>query len=468
LLKRPLVLLFWALLLGILAGHNLQNRLGPLAALAPIPFCLASALFLKAHWRFLTVSICFFLVGAFLDMAQHRPSSLKDMAEKGHLVRLQGMVLEETKREDDSQVFILGVSGIEAKGGWIDTQEKVQVVIKAFPQDLMAGDVIQLVGTLQPIRGFKTPGAMGSQKRNLIRGIYTRLTVPDGRYVVLLLPEGGLASIKRQFLAFLKTSLPQELYPLAAAILLGEKALVPKELRESFSKTGLNHVLVVSGLHIGLLMGTSLFGLRWLLLRARRFIRPDLAISIAVVSSAIVVVTYTELTGFQVSGSRAMFMSLIFLFSVFLFRATDAWTTLSFAGIMVLSVDPHNLFSLSFQLSFLSVVGILWGHKNIIKPFSAWLDQKENMRPFFKKTLHYCFSIFVLSLSTNLFLLPILLSAFNRFSIIGIFTNIICVPILGLLIVPFGILGLSLSLFSYKLAYLVFLPCTFVLWCTYN
>ena len=394
----------------------------------------------------------------------HRPSHLMEFADSGQYVRLEGVVIEETKRAKDSQIFVLRAYKVKAKE-WKEVDEKVQVIVKTNFQRLFPGMRVLVMGKLSEIRGFRTPGAFKTQEKYNNKGIYTRLTIKDGRYLVFLdnkdkFPGKWLQALREDSLSFLTQNLPEGINNLACAILLGEKAPLSYETKELFSKAGLSHVLVVSGLHIGLVMAVSFFSIRW----ALRYI-PIVSQWHSVVVPAFfaggMVILYTYLTGLQISGTRAMIMSLMCVISLVIFRLTDPWTTLCFAGILIVAMDPHRLFSLSFQLSFLSVVGILWTNRQLVMPLSNWFQHKNQTPWVPRKLIIYATSLLLLSVGTNLFILPILVYNFNQFSIVGVLSNIVCVPILGALVVPFGIASIIMHNISSNLAEILLFPCGF-------
>ena len=119
-------------------------------------------------------------------------------------------------------------------------------------------------------------------------------------------------------------------------------------------------MLAVSGLHIGLVAWISFFLFKGLLsLSYKIALRTDIR-KLASILTSIPVIGYTCLAGFQVSSQRAMIMALAFLWSLILGREKDVWSTLALAGLLILALDPQAVFSISFQLSFVAVIGILW------------------------------------------------------------------------------------------------------------
>jgi competence protein ComEC len=153
------------------------------------------------------------------------------------------------------------------------------------------------------------------------------------------------------------------------------------------------------------------------------------------------VVAYTCLAGFQVSSQRAMIMALVYLWSMILGREKEIWSTFALAALIVLAVDPHSLFSISFQLSFGAVIGILWLAPGIYDKMSAFVSKDAKKKRIIARLYIYFAGLIAVTLSAMIFLLPIIAFYFHRISIVALPANLTSVPILGLWIIPAGLLS---------------------------
>ena len=113
-----------------------------------------------------------------------------------------------------------------------------------------------------------------------------------------------------------------------------------------------------------------------------------------------------------------MMMVLAFLFSMILGREKDVWSTLALAALVVLAVDPHAIFAISFQLSFLAVVGILWLAPWIFSviSFKAYDIRKGVLYRFY---VYFC-GLASVTISAMLFLLPVTSFYFHRVSLVSL------------------------------------------------
>ena len=139
---------------------------------------------------------------------------------------------------------------------------------------------------------------------------------------------------------------PEKEAALADAMLIGENALVGRELLADFQRTGTYHVLVISGLKVSILALVTF----WLLRRARV---SDFAAGVIVI---FLTVAYAVLTGVGAPVWRATLMLALYLCTRLLYRRKAVLNAIGVAALLLLLIDPPALFGASFQLSFLCVL----------------------------------------------------------------------------------------------------------------
>ena len=212
---------------------------------------------------------------------------------------------------------------------------------------------------------------------------------------------------------------------LATSLLLGDKSKLDIDIRNSFSATGIAHILCVSGLHIGLILGFIQLITKFICLLGLRFyyFRQILLVIIAWVIALII--------GCTPSALRVALMFTIFSLSKFLPLQTNSLNTLYCTAFFLLIADPLLLFDISFQLSFLAVLGILVGVPLIEKLFS-----KHKIKSYFKPIIKNA----TISLSAQVFTTPIIIYKFKTFPILFLLTNVIVVPFLAFLLISIIIL----------------------------
>lgn len=451
--KRPLVPVFFCFAGGILIGrfitfsHNLLSGLSILIALLLLLLFKYSDK-IKSY----IFSVLFLLSGMFLIACYGNDVDLVDITG-GKKVIIEGTVLNLPRINDQIKRFELKTEKIFIEDKVLNISDKVLVTVYNNSEIFPIGMRIRFPARLRPFTNFKNPGAYNYELSMQLRKISCNASVSDGRYIV---PMGRgdpgvviktIEYIRKPVREFLKDKLSTRDYAIYRALLLGERQGINDELREPFNVTGMSHVLAVSGLHIGIIAWLSFFMCRSLLALSERLIINHDIKKIAAVIACLPVIAYTGLSGFQVSGQRAMIMALTYLLSIVLGKERDIWSTLIFAAFIILAIDPRSLESISFQLTFLAVTGILWltpYFQNIFPDPSVIFKHNE----IFKKCYFYFTGMISASLSAMTFLLPVTVFYFYRISCVTVFSNLIIIPLLGFIILPAGMLALMALVLS--------------------
>ncbi|MFH1481408.1 MAG: DNA internalization-related competence protein ComEC/Rec2, partial [Pseudomonadota bacterium] len=459
---RPLILILLSFAGGIGLGHGASSYqpifLTPLFIF--LLLLVISLLFIPFPLRLPATILLFFLLGILLDVSSHKGSALLSLAEKGERVVMEGTVLQPRFHDDKTARFEIQSHRVFSRGKVNTVRERVLLTIFNHPGRFSAGDAIRFPARLRVFKNFNNPGRYNYESAMGLRGLSCAASVSDGRYIVpmgrenlgfpMQMVEEARISVRRA----LSENVTQQNQALLRALLLGEREEIRWEWRESFNKTGLGHILAVSGLHIGLVAWLVFALLKYLLSRSYHL---TLKVDIRWVAALITcpaVIAYTGLTGFQISGQRAMIMVLAYLFSILLRREKEAWSTLSLAALVVLALDPHALFSASFQLSFGAVIGVLWLAPAFYGRISTFVGETTIRNPSLKTLYSYVTGLVAVTLSATLFLLPIVVFYFHRISLITVPANLTAVPILGLWVIPFGLLGIMILPLSLTLAHL--------------
>jgi competence protein ComEC len=192
---------------------------------------------------------------------------------------------------------------------------------------------------------------------------------------------------------------------LISAITLGEKGLLSNDVRDTFSAAGVSHILVVSGMHVGFIF-LIIMWLMSIMSHRRRWI--------VVVLGLIVLWSYALLTGLAPSVVRATFMfSMMLLFRVMgeKYRVKHA---LCLSATILILINPNVLFNVGFQLSYLAVCGIVYFYPLLYKRISTLKS-----RP-----LRWILSSVAVTVSAQIFTLPIVIYNFNQFPIYFILSNL--------------------------------------------
>jgi competence protein ComEC len=455
---RPLVPLLFAFMAGLLVGFfcvpaDSSLRIVPAASVA---FLLLIGLAVPAQARYPLYVLLFFFAGALLEQSSRQSSELAALAERQERLTIEGTILEPPVLREETVTAVVRVDRIQGMEPGKGAGEKIRVTVYKPETVLVLGDRILFPARLRAFRNFNNPGRYDYALAMEIRGLSCAASVTDGRRIVALgkgnlgFPFELLERARKPTREFFAERLSPRNQSLFQALILGEQEGIRSDLRKSFTVTGLGHVLSVSGLHVALVAGFSFALIRAILsLSYPLALRMDLRKTAALLT-CIPVVAYTCLAGFQVPSQRSMMMVLAFLFSMILGREKDVWSTLALAALVVLAVDPHSIFTISFQLSFLAVVGILWLGPGIFSliSFQAYEPRKGLLYRFY---LYFC-GLASVTLSATLFLLPVTSFYFHRVSLVSLPANMTALPIMGICILPVGLLAAACLPLSQALA----------------
>ncbi len=210
---------------------------------------------------------------------------------------------------------------------------------------------------------------------------------------------------------------------LARALLLGDRSGLSREQWEIFTRTGTNHLMAISGLHIGIVGGLCfLLGRRlWSLVpRLPLLVAAPRAAALAALAGAAV---YAGLAGFSVPTRRALIMLLVVLGGLLLRRAPGPANSLGLALLLVTALDPPAVLAAGFWLSFVAVAAILYGISGRLPDNGIWRRWGRTQWLVF------------------LGLFPLLLLLFHRVSLAAPLVNLLAVPWFSLVIVPLLLLG---------------------------
>ena len=463
--KRPLIWFLLSFTAGILADRSL---------LLPnhYPVCLTVVsgillLFLLAHRnpQLYFLSAVFFLSAILLDQVHRAPSLLSDLSANHQRVIIEGTVVRPVQRMQNMIRMAVRTDKIKVANKWFKEKKTVYVKVCNNLPKIDIGDRIRFSAYLKPFANPKTPGAYNYRAAMKAKGYFCAAYVYNGRHIIFT-GQGDLSflsvitkHLRTPIARLITENLDKKDAPLFYALILGEQQHIPRDIRKNFNRTGLGHLLAISGLHIGLVAWTCFFVFKKLLSLSYTLMLAWNIKKAAAIMTSVPVAIYSLIAGFGISTERAMIMVMVFLLSIILGREKDIASNVALAGIIILATNPGALFNISFQLSFCAVIGILWLVPPFVKKISVFREKEgqfHSVHKWLAGVLYYVTGLFAASLCATFFLLPLTAFYFHRISLVSIPANLCAVPILGLWILPFALLGTTTLLFSHYAASYLF------------
>ncbi|MDO8661790.1 MAG: ComEC/Rec2 family competence protein [Candidatus Omnitrophota bacterium] len=424
---------------GIIFAHFFKVYFWPLYSLG-LALLVICTIFIKKDLIFKRFSSCLiFICGAVLLTNTYILSKThisKFVSYKNDTVfTVKGFVNSQPQLKDNQVSFLLAVQELEFNRAHYKSCGEILVHLKEIKEGeegpegdshemrdchLRYGEALILRGTMhKPFKLYSD--RIAAIMRVNMPGCVIRLNRNCGNPVL-------------RFAYFLKGKIEEVIYQrlsklaagIANAMILGEERGIPVAVYDAMAKSGTVHILVVSGFNVGIV--AFIIILLFKVLRVPRKLRYLLAIPCLII--------YCLATGAQAPVARATIMAIFFLTGFLLKREPDIRNSFSLAALFILLINPREVFSISFQLSFASVAAIIF------------LDPKLNA--FFKteciklKLLRLITEGALVSLSAWVATLGLIAYNFRFLSPVTVLANIFIVPLATLITLS----GFSLVIIS--------------------
>ncbi len=264
---------------------------------------------------------------------------------------------------DRSSSFYLELTEAEATTGWIKTGGLVRVRVNEPIFDLRAGDRVQIYCILNKFNGPANPGEFDMAKYMARNGVFVAGSADSRQAIELLSSDAaGLYPKAKSWLSRIAVnSLLGGPYPrdqsesLLLALVLGYRTNIDKETYNAFRKTGLLHFVCLSGMNFAIVIGFV-----WWVCKTAGLMKPGRAI-VCTITAILFLMVVPE----NAPALRAAFICFAFCASFIFRRRSNPFNSLALSAVVLLLMKPTGIFQADWQLSFVSVLGILLFSKPI-------------------------------------------------------------------------------------------------------
>lgn len=312
------------------------------------------------------------------------------------------------------------------------------------------GDHIYMNARVSKVHTAGNPGAFDYARFLRRQGISGRTYVAGNRWKVRAVVDDEvplrlrMARYRQSLSAQYFSHLDSEEAAIVAAMSLGDKRSLAAAQRQSFSATGVSHVLALSGLHLGILFSLySLLVVNRLRSRRNRVLASLMGVAL--------LWGFALLVGFPLSLVRATVMFTLWQLSVVLYSDRNSLNNLALAALLILLFSPASLFDIGFQLSFSAVFFILFLMPHVPRP--RWLHRS--------RLLALLYGWLTVSIVAQIGTGPLVAYYFHTIPLVGLLGNLLAIPlayvILGLALVFFlipGFQGLTATLLGWCIRFL--------------
>lgn len=345
----------------------------------------------------------------------------------GEKVEFSGVIVDEPDLRENNQKLVVELE---------ESKEKTKVLVTVgLYEDFKYGDEVNIKGKLTKPENFTTDTGKEFDYINYLKkdGIYYLVNYAE---VEVISRDNGnpikrkLFTFKEKFLEKINFSITPPESLLMGGLILGEKASFSDELRQEFIDTGTIHIVALSGYNITIVA-------EWIM-KIFAFLPFYFSISVGMLS----IILFIFMTGGASTAVRAGIMAVLVLIARATGRTYDVGRALLLTAVIMIIFNPMILrYDVSFQLSFIATIGVIYFTPRIEKYF-MWVTKRFGLR-----------DVFSVTTAAYIFVLPFIVYKMGNLSLIAIPTNILILPF-----IPFTMLLGFLTGFIGLISYFAAVP----------
>ncbi|MBR5793619.1 MAG: ComEC/Rec2 family competence protein, partial [Anaerotignum sp.] len=403
---------FWAALY-IICGIYFRLGRSEMICLVFFAFSVVSAFWFvmktknKRYLLFLLFIVLGFVMAENSASRQTADMNLVGMAEGS------GVIIDEGRTTAGNAKFRIECDLTDKQGNSLHDVDIY--VIWSGEKVFEVGDRVHIEGEIRPFYTASVPGSYDEDLYLRTKGydgkMYPESMTYQGEETSLLIK---VAQARGKLHDTLDEILPATESGIMKAMLTGDKEDIPAESYDLYSKTGIVHILCISGLHMSILALYVSFLAEKVLKRSRRF-----SAGLTMAASLL----FLLFIGFTPSAVRAVTMICVVMTARIIFRSHDRLNEISLAALLILCIEPLYLFHIGFQLSFITVLGLCIAAEQ--------MEQKRNKDITWKEMITESLRF---SLYASLCSFPMVAYYFYYISPVGILANLVVIPMSGILL----------------------------------
>ncbi len=256
---------------------------------------------------------------------------------------------------DPSYRLEISAAAIRHADKWKPISGRALLFVQGDMPAIEAGDRIRIFGELSAPSPAHNPGEF--DRAAYLRSHRIRSQIQSQTECISIVQSGSrwnlsrwLEGVRKNAAGLFQQYLDPRQAELASAVFLGEREQIDSQRNEAFMATGTVHILAISGLHVGILAGALL----WIMRKA------PIPRVWGLILVALIIGLYALMVDVHPPVVRATILVLVICLSMCLRRPALSFNSLAAAALVVLAINPSDLFNVGAQLSFLSVAAIMW------------------------------------------------------------------------------------------------------------
>ena len=434
--KQPLLILWICFIFGILISEKLSLSTVLVHVFLSFSFLFLVFSFLKIHFFFkikdFVLSIFFLGLGVFAHELHNKKQISPNFPNSSEVVFTLDKKLNSNEKNKRYEVKILKVNEKSVDLGLVLSVPKEEKELD-FKHFYKAEIYLNKVKANAQDFGFDYQKYLGRKQ------IYFQGYAPNSFQVAEKENLTFSEKIRQKRLEVLQNidqaKLSEKSKEFTKGIILADRTEMDRETVEDFSKSGLVHILAISGSHMAIIF--------WLILLLLKPIFPANFRNVPIVISLIFIWLFAIFIDFGSSVIRSCIMITAYYFYVLLQRKPDLLHAMAISGLAILIFDTNQLFDVGFQLSFIAVFGIFWLNEPILK----YLPKPKNT------VQNFLVNVVSISIAAQVATLPLVIYYFHQYSLISVIANLVVIPFSEIIII-FALLMTILLGFGFEISWL--------------
>lgn len=359
---------------------------------------------------------------------------------------LSGTVVEVTQNRRGAPRYLIKTIAIEGIGG----NQLPQFIRLSATSKHVAANPGDQIGGLARLRSFSGPAYPGGfdfsfnawynglggsgffmGKPDIKRLENVKQNHPPGTRITIFVNQLRLKIAGR-----IRDALPGESGDVAVALIIGDKTGIDNATNVSLRRSGLAHVLAISGMHMALVSLTMVWFVRFLLALNMKLALTQPIKNWAAVAGFVTASSYLLISGMSLATQRAWIMISIMILAAIVARKSITLRAVAVAALAIMIVQPESILSPGFQMSFAAVAAIVAAYE--------WLDERKQ-KNFDKPRPNRIFRFFGTLMFTSLIagLATSFFAAyhFHRVAPLGVLTNLMAMPLVSVIVMPTALLS---------------------------
>jgi len=351
--------------------------------------------------------------------------------------------------EVDRSVGHLELESIQTGTGFVPCTGRVRLDVTGHLVGISVGDRVEVLGQMSRPGPPRNPGEVPFSQTLKRQGAHAMLRVSHPAAVRSLgrtqnlywMLARGREEIRQECRRLMSAELPPPLSGLASSLLIGDRSRLTDELKDQFAETGMMHLIAISGINVGILLGMVYLIGRFLNVPFRQLAWVMIGIAFL----------FTWITDQQPSVVRAGLLAAMGLLAGLANRQGDRWNLLGSCALILLVWNPADLFDIGAQLSFLAVAAIFWSTGFPLRQFLTGTDPVPVERGHFGTGMvnqgwNFAQAYFV-TCTIWLATVPLTIATFHLLPPIGLLMDLLLVPV-ATVVLAIGYLFLTVGLLS--------------------